>query len=164
MTVVDVQCFMARIEGPPRPGTMVEIGDQPTMPDDITAKVALVTGASRGIGRAIAVALAAAGADVAVNYRSREKDASQTAAEIRRRGRRAIAVQADVSVAAKVAGLVAAVEAELGPVAILGRCLPSSSVQANQRPFRRVLSQPGLPSAPIMNLPAIWPARYTSDV
>lgn len=86
---------------------------------DLTNKVALVTGASRGIGKAIAIALAAAGADVAVNYRSRQNEAEETRAQIQKLGRRAIAVQADVSLAADVARLVAAVEAQLGPVAIL---------------------------------------------
>ena len=59
--------------------------------------MALVTGASRGIGRAIAVGLAAAGADVAVNYRKEKAAAEEVCAEIRGLGRRAIAVQADVS-------------------------------------------------------------------
>jgi NAD(P)-dependent dehydrogenase (short-subunit alcohol dehydrogenase family) len=45
------------------------------MPDDLAGKIALVTGGSRGIDRGIAVALAEAGADVAVNYRTREKEA-----------------------------------------------------------------------------------------
>jgi 3-oxoacyl-[acyl-carrier protein] reductase len=89
------------------------------MPGDLIGKVALVTGASRGIGRAIAVALARAGADVAVNYRTREIEAKETCAEIETIGRRVVAVQADVSVAADVARLVATVEAALGPVAIL---------------------------------------------
>ncbi len=89
------------------------------MPNDLTNKIALVTGGSRGIGKAIAIALAQAGADVAVNYRSRQEEADETCAEIQKSGRRAIAVQADVSLAADVARLVAAVEAELGPVAIL---------------------------------------------
>ena len=89
------------------------------MLDDLTGKVALVTGSSRGIGEAIAVALAKAGADVGVSYRSREKEASETCAEIEKLGRRVVTVAADVSVAAEVARLVAAVEAELGPVAIL---------------------------------------------
>jgi len=89
------------------------------MLDQLTGKIALVTGASRGIGKAIAVALASAGADVAVNYRSREKEANATCAEIRKVGRRTVAVGADVSVAADVARLMACVELELGPVAIL---------------------------------------------
>jgi 3-oxoacyl-[acyl-carrier protein] reductase len=87
--------------------------------DDLRGKVALVTGASRGIGRAVAVALAAAGADVAVNYRSREAAAATTCAEIERRGVRALAVQADVSQSPAVARMVAAVEQSLGPVDIL---------------------------------------------
>jgi 3-oxoacyl-[acyl-carrier protein] reductase len=89
------------------------------MLDNLTGKVALVTGGSRGIGRATALALAAAGVHVAVNYRSREKEARETCAEIEKGGRRAVAVRADVSVSADVGRLVATVEDELGPVAIL---------------------------------------------
>ena len=69
------------------------------MLDDLTGKVALVTGASRGIGRAIAVALARAGADVAVNYRTRADEAKQACAEIENLGRRATVICADVSMA-----------------------------------------------------------------
>jgi 3-oxoacyl-[acyl-carrier protein] reductase len=89
------------------------------MLDELTGKVALVTGASRGIGKAIAIALASAGADVAVNYRCREKEATETCAEIEKLGRRCTPVAADVSVAVGVARLMARVESELGPVAIL---------------------------------------------
>ena len=89
------------------------------MLDDLTGKIALVTGASRGIGEAISIALASAGADVAVNYREREKEANQTCAEIVKLSRRCVPVAADVSVAADVARLIATVESELGPVAIL---------------------------------------------
>jgi 3-oxoacyl-[acyl-carrier protein] reductase len=82
-------------------------------------RVALVTGASRGIGRAIAVALAAAGANVAVNYRKEKSAAEEVCAGIRQTGARAIAVQADVSYASEAETLVASVERELGAVDIL---------------------------------------------
>ncbi len=82
-------------------------------------RVALVTGASRGIGRAIAIALAGAGADVAVNYRKEQAAADEVCAEIKGLGRRAIPLQADVSLAPEVGRLVSIVERDLGPVEIL---------------------------------------------
>ena len=89
------------------------------MTTDLSKRVALVTGASRGIGKAIALALGAAGADVAVNYRARADDAQAVAAAIRALGRRSVALGADVSDGAQVARMVAAVESTLGPVDIL---------------------------------------------
>src|SRR5664279_3908531 len=65
--------------------------------DNLQGKVALVTGSSRGIGRAIAVALARAGADLAINYRTRAADAKDAESEIAGYGRRCAAIQADVS-------------------------------------------------------------------
>jgi 3-oxoacyl-[acyl-carrier protein] reductase len=64
---------------------------------DLTGKVALVTGGSRGIGRAIAHRLATQGADVAFSYRGNEAAAKEAAAEIEALGRTALAVQGDVS-------------------------------------------------------------------
>ncbi len=80
---------------------------------------ALVTGASRGIGRAIAVALAQAGSAVAVNYRHNEQLALSAVAEITQSNARAIAVRADVSQAGAVYSMVAEVAARLGPIDIL---------------------------------------------
>jgi len=86
---------------------------------DLTGKIALVTGASRGIGRAIALALARAGADVAVNYRSRKGEAEEVRLQVETCGRRSIAVGADVSLAGEVSALVEAVQKDLGAVSIL---------------------------------------------
>jgi 3-oxoacyl-[acyl-carrier protein] reductase len=86
---------------------------------DLSKRVALVTGGSRGIGRAVALALAEAGADVAINYRDRADAAQKVAEEIRAQGRRAIVAAADVSQSAAVTKLVGQVGAELGPVDIL---------------------------------------------
>jgi 3-oxoacyl-[acyl-carrier protein] reductase len=82
-------------------------------------RVALVTGGSRGIGRAIAVSLAEAGASIAVNYRDKAAEARNVAETIRGAGGRAMAVGADVSQAAEVAAMMAAVERELGPIDVL---------------------------------------------
>ena len=85
----------------------------------LTDRVALVTGGSRSIGRAVALALAEAGAAVAVNYRERAKEAADVIEAIRGKGGRAMAIGADVSRSAEVTAMVAAVERDLGPVDIL---------------------------------------------
>jgi 3-oxoacyl-[acyl-carrier protein] reductase len=81
--------------------------------------VALVTGASRGIGRAVAIRLAAAGHEVAVGYERRREAAEAVAAEIAGNGGRAVAIGADLSSAEAARELVGAVESELGPVEVL---------------------------------------------
>ncbi len=87
--------------------------------DDLTGKVALVTGGSRGIGAAAAIALAKAGCDVAVNYRKRAEEAEAVCSEIRAAGRRALAVCADVSCSSQVREMVAVVQRDLGVTGVL---------------------------------------------
>jgi 3-oxoacyl-[acyl-carrier protein] reductase len=88
-------------------------------PVDLSHRVALVTGASRAIGRAVALSLATAGADIAVNYLARETDARGVADAVRLLGRRSIPVRADVSSAGEVAAMVKVVEDELGAIDVL---------------------------------------------
>jgi NAD(P)-dependent dehydrogenase (short-subunit alcohol dehydrogenase family) len=85
----------------------------------LAGKVALVTGAQQGIGRAIAVALAHDGADVGVNYLDDRGAAERVAGEVRGAGRRACLVQGDVSRRTDAEELVATVTRELGTPAIL---------------------------------------------
>jgi len=80
----------------------------------LSGKSALVTGGARRIGRAIALALAGAGADVAITYRKSHTDASETLEEIKSLGCRALAVECDVRVEESVRGAVSAVIAEFG--------------------------------------------------
>ena len=87
--------------------------------DELKGRIALVTGASRGLGRAIAVRLAQAGAAVGVNYREQAEAAEEVAREIRACGGRALTVRADVADAAQVRDMVVRVVSELGDVDIL---------------------------------------------
>jgi len=82
-------------------------------------RVALITGAGRGIGRAIALGLAEDGADVAVNYRRDADSANETVAAIRNLGRRAEAYAAPLEDDAALERMVRTVESDLGPVSIL---------------------------------------------
>ena len=85
----------------------------------LKGKVALITGASRGIGRGIAEVFAEEGADVAVNYVSHEKKADEVAQWIRGKGRRAITVKGHVGKRADVEPMIDKVWKELGPIDVL---------------------------------------------
>ena len=84
-----------------------------------TGKVVLVTGAQQGIGRAMAVEFAAAGADVAINWLDDEGAAAGVADQVRTQGRRALTVEADIANIEQSQAMVAAVEQGLGPIDVL---------------------------------------------
>jgi 3-oxoacyl-[acyl-carrier protein] reductase len=104
-------------------------------------KVALVTGASRGIGRAIALDLAREGADVALNCSASVEAAGKVEKEIKRLGRRAIVIQADVSNKAAVEQMVKEVVAQLGKIDILvnnaGMSVVGPSAELEENIWRR---------------------------
>ena len=85
----------------------------------LSGQIALVTGASRGIGRAIAIALASVGADIAVGFGARNADAESVVAEVTKHGVRAVALGADLSDGAAAAEMVARTTAELGAPTIV---------------------------------------------
>ena len=114
------------------------------MPLPLTSRTTLVTGASRGIGKAIAIALAEAGANVAVNYRERKAEAEETVKIIKALGRKAAAFQADVSNAKAVTDLIQRIEAVLGPIDILvnnaGVALRRSLDELTEEDFDRTIA------------------------
>jgi len=114
------------------------------MKSELSGKIALVTGGSRGIGRAAALALAEAGADVAVNLQHRKAEAEAVRGEIERLGRRAVAVKADVSLSSEVARLVETVEKALGGIDILvnnaGISRPQPLVEITEQDWDDVLA------------------------
>lgn len=89
------------------------------MTAELVDRVALVTGADRGIGRAVALALAENGVHVAVNYRTRQREAEDVRSQIEALGRRSVTVGADVSASIEVSRMVETVQKELGTIGIL---------------------------------------------
>ena len=87
--------------------------------EELKNKIALVTGASRGIGKAIALVLADEGIHVAVNYHNKKEEADDVCKLIKAKGVKALAIQADVSEADQVSAMIDKVEKELGEINIL---------------------------------------------
>lgn len=102
---------------------------------DFEGRVALVTGAGRGIGAAIARRLAERGADIAINFHSNRAAAEGVAVEVRALGRRAGVYQADVGDEAACTAMAEAALADLGPVSILVNNAGIGSVAAGQPPI-----------------------------
>jgi len=75
--------------------------------ETLQGRVALVTGAAKRIGRAVAVRLAEEGADVVVHYRGSKEEAAEAVAEIEKLGRRAVAIQADLGDVSQIKRLIA---------------------------------------------------------
>ena len=125
------------------PGRDERAGQSMTAKQDLNAHVALVTGGSRGIGAAIALALAELGAAVAVNYRERVDDAEAVVARIKSGGGRAMSVAADVSQAAAVTAMVEQVSKTLGPIDILvnnaGIAIPRGVDDLTESDFDRTI-------------------------
>lgn len=101
---------------------------------DFSGRVALVTGASKGIGQSTAVALASCGADVAINYLRNADGAEATRREVEALGRRALVVQADVTDEAAVEAMAGRVAEALGPADVL----VNNAGWARQQPFDEI--------------------------
>jgi NAD(P)-dependent dehydrogenase (short-subunit alcohol dehydrogenase family) len=110
----------------------------------LTGKVGLVTGAAKRIGRSVALRLASEGADVVVNYRTSKSEAAEVVAQITAKGRRAVAVQADVAKRLDVLAMFAAVEKEFGRLDILvnnvGMFFPAKFEELTEEQWDRILN------------------------
>ena len=110
----------------------------------LEGRTALVTGGSRGIGRAIAVALAKDGADVAVNYQSNDVAAAEVVEEIQQMGRQAVTAKADVSDPLETYRMAQAVMEEFGHIDILvnnaGVTSDKSFINMDHATWRKVLA------------------------
>jgi glucose 1-dehydrogenase len=102
-----------------------------TLPPDFAGKVALITGASSGIGRATALGLAKCGADIALNYLTMPEAAETAATEIRALGRKCLLLKVDITDQAAVEAMVQQTVAELGSVDLF----VSSAVYSDREPF-----------------------------
>jgi NAD(P)-dependent dehydrogenase (short-subunit alcohol dehydrogenase family) len=109
----------------------------------LEGRVALVTGAAKRIGRSVALRLASEGASVVVNYRGSKGEADEVVAQIAATGKRAIAIQADVSKKKDVAALFAAIEKEFGRLDILvnnaGMFFPAKFEELTEEQWDRIL-------------------------
>lgn len=109
----------------------------------MNGKIALVTGGSRGIGRAIALKLAQDGCDVAILYAGRKEAADETVALLEQTGHRALAIQCNVADGAAAEAAVKEVEAQLGPIAVLvnnaGIVRDGLAMRMSSEDFRAVL-------------------------
>lgn len=117
---------------------------------ELAGRTALVTGGSRGIGRAVAIALAGKGADVAIAYRARDEQAREIESEVRRLGSRCLSVKADVSRSDEVRRMMDAVKERLGSPLILvnnaGISRPQSLPEITEKDWHEIL-QTNLTSA-----------------
>ncbi|WP_455385903.1 SDR family NAD(P)-dependent oxidoreductase [Acidihalobacter prosperus] len=111
---------------------------------DLSGRTALVTGAATGIGRATALALGEAGANLVANHLGRPEDAAELVHELERAGGRALAIEADVSDAAQVARLIGEAEAHFGAVDVLvnnaGILLEKPFLDMSEEDWDRVLN------------------------
>jgi len=111
--------------------------------NDLEGKIALVTGASRGLGRGVALVLAEKGADVIVNFHSKEDEAREVCAEIDKMGRQSICLKADVSHADEVAKMFAAIKEKFGRLDILvnnaGTTKPQDIFETSEADWDRII-------------------------
>lgn len=115
------------------------------MGNDLAGKVALVTGASKGIGAGIATAFAQAGANVAVGYARDHEGAERVVGEIKAAGGRAITVHGDLAKTADIEAMVAKAVATFGPIDTWSTTPPFSTSKRCRTSMRRTFTTSSIP-------------------